>query len=112
MNFDWQKIIFFLGFLVESGVIAFLWKMYASYQQRENEKAIERAKQDEAMRSAMRSILRNNIIATCLNAEERGYIPLHDVENLNDMFSCYETLGGNGTTKQLFEKTISLPHKG
>jgi hypothetical protein len=66
----------------------------------------------EAIQNALRSILRNNIIETCLNAEERGYIPLHDVENLNDMFASYEALDGNGTTKQLYEKTIKLPHKG
>ena len=112
MELSWQNILFFSGFIIESGVIGFLWKMYKSYQKREDEKARVKAKQDEAMQNALRSILRNNIIGTCLNAEERGYIPLHDVENLNDMFANYEALGGNGTTKQLYEKTIKLPHKG
>lgn len=111
MNFDWQQLTLFFGFLVESGVLAFMWKMYVGYQEREDKKAKERAKQDEAMQNAMRSILRNNIIAMCLQAEERGYIPLHDVEALNDAFECYEALGGNGTTKQLYEKTIQLRHK-
>lgn len=112
MDFDWRELILFGGFLAESGVVAFLWKLYTNYQKREDEKARERAKQDNAMKNAMRNILRNDIIETCLVAEERGYISLHDVENLNDMFSCYEELGGNGTTKQLYMKTINLPHKG
>ena len=112
MNFEWNTIVPAFSFIVNSGIVGFMWKMYKSYHNKEKAKAIEKAKQDETIRQAMRSILRAEIIKTCLTAERRGYIPLHDVESLNDMRACYEALGGNGTTKQLCEQTLKLPHKG
>lgn len=111
MNLDWNTIGLVFSFVVNSGIGGFMWKMYKSYHDKEEAKAIEKAVQDKTIRQAMRSILRTEIIKTCLLAESRGYIPLHDVENLNDMQSCYEALGGNGTTKQLCVQALQLPHK-
>lgn len=111
MNFDWKDIAIAIGFVLETGVVGVLWRMYKGYQANETKKAQERAAQDKAMRDAMCSILRSDIFRICLKAERNGYIPLYDVENLSTMLPCYKALGGNGTAERLCEQALSLPHE-
>lgn len=40
---------------------------------------------------------------------ERNYMTNDELEQLQEMFTVYEALGGNGQTKDLYQKTLKLP---
>lgn len=108
---DLRDIAIAIGFLIETGVVGVLWKMYQSYKQNESAKAKERERQTEAINNAMLGLLRNKLRGICLKAEERDFIYIYEAEDVNFMLPAYEKLGGNGTTKQMCESVLALPHK-
>lgn len=85
--------------------------MYQTYQQNESAKAKERERQTEAINDAMLGLLRNKLRGICLKAEQRNFIYIYEAEDINFMLPAYERLGGNGTTKQMCETVLALPHK-
>lgn len=93
---NWLQLVTLLANL---GVVKVIYNLYTS-----------RSARHEAMYIGIKTILRTNIISTCINAERKGYLPLYDVENLNDMYSAYSALGGNGAVKELYQSTLRLPH--
>lgn len=108
---DLRDIAITIGFLIETGVVGVLWKMYQSYKENESAKAEERKKQTEAINKAMLGLLRNKLRGICLKAEQRNFIYIYEAEDINFMLPAYEKLGGNGTTKQMCESVLALPHK-
>lgn len=108
---DLRDIAIGIGFLVETGVVGVLWKMYQSYKENESAKAEEREKQTQAMNKAMVGLLRNKLRGICLKAEQRKFIYIYEAEDINFMLPAYEALGGNGTTKQMCKAVLDLPHK-
>lgn len=108
---DLRDIAITIGFLIETGVVGVLWKMYQTYQQNESAKAKERERQTEAINNAMVGLLRNKLRGICLKAEQRNFIYIYEAEDINFMLPAYERLGGNGTTKQMCETVLALPHK-
>lgn len=99
MEFLQQHWLQVINFFVELGFIKVFWNVYK-----------DRKKRSNAMNNGMRSILRAEIKNICIKAEEKGYLPVYAVESLNDMFSAYSALGGNGAIKELYLATLRLPH--
>lgn len=88
-----------LTLLVNCGVFKYLYNFLKEYKER-----------DAARDDATRSLLRTEIINICHKAEEKGYLPIYNLENLNDMFRAYKALGGNGAIGELYNHVKNFPH--
>lgn len=65
--------------------------------------------QFNALKSGMRSILRNSIVTSYNKALDRSYIPIHERDNLQQLYCSYRDLKGNGNVKKLVEEAMNLP---
>lgn len=88
-----------LTLLVNCGVFKYLYNFLKEYKER-----------DAARDDATRSLLRTEIINICHKAEEKGYLPIYNLENLNDMYRAYKALGGNGAIVELYNHVKNFPH--
>ena len=70
--------------------VGYLYKKYKQADARQ--KAVERGVQ---------ALLRDRIVQSYYHYEERGWITLHGLENVNAMYKEYHALGGNGTVTAL-----------
>ena len=65
--------------------------------------------EQKALRDGMRSLLRRQIIADCEQAARDGYCETKMKDTINDMYTAYHALGGNGVVSRLKEQTMNLP---
>ena len=79
-------------------------------RQEEERKAKDQAETNEAIKDAVRCILRDKLIYLMQRAERDGYAPVYVVENVATMFESYQGLHGNGLVAQLFDQFQKLPH--
>lgn len=72
-------------------------------------------KEYDALKAAVTSMLHDDLYQNCKSYLKQGYIPIDEsdevLDNLNVLYTAYHNLGGNGTGKKLYEKTINLPIK-
>lgn len=78
---------------IQLGLVQFGYRLYKKWRQK-----------SEAHDNAMRSLLRAEIIHTCHRADEKGFIEVYNLENLDDMYTAYHALGGNGAIKTMYEQ--------
>lgn len=105
---NWLLLI---NLLIEGGIAKLGYAMYKGYKKQEAEKAKQREEYTKAMQEALCSLIRSELRRICLKAENRGFIYIYEAENINLMLPAYEKTGGNGTTKQMCEAALALPHK-
>lgn len=55
----------------------------------------------KAVELGVQALLRDRIVQSYYHYEERGWITLHGLENVNAMYKQYHALGGNGTVTAL-----------
>lgn len=55
----------------------------------------------KAVELGVQALLRDRIVQSYYHYEERGWITLHGLENVNAMYKEYHALGGNGTVTAL-----------
>lgn len=94
---EWLTII---TLAVQAGILKFAYRLYKNFIVKENNRD-----------SAIRGLLRVEIINICHNAEKEGVLPIWALENLTDMYNTYKALGGNGAITGLYNKTIQLPQR-
>lgn len=70
--------------------VGYLYKKYKQTDARQ--KAVE---------LGVQALLRDRIVQSYYHYEERGWITLHGLENVNAMYKEYHALGGNGTVTTL-----------
>lgn len=70
--------------------VGYLYKKYKQTDARQ--KAVE---------LGVQALLRDRIVQSYYHYEERGWITLHGLENVNAMYKEYHALGGNGTVTAL-----------
>lgn len=70
--------------------VSYLYKKYKQADARQ--KAVE---------LGVQALLRDRIVQSYYHYEERGWITLHGLENVNAMYKEYHALGGNGTVTAL-----------
>ena len=70
--------------------VGYLYKKYKQADARQ--KAVE---------LGVQALLRDRIVQSYYHYEERGWITLHGLENVNAMYKEYHALGGNGTVTAL-----------
>jgi hypothetical protein len=68
------------------------------YIYKKNKQADARQK---AVELGVQALLRDRIVQSYYHYEERGWITLHGLENVNAMYKEYHALGGNGTVTAL-----------
>lgn len=55
----------------------------------------------KAVELGVQALLRDRIVQSYYHYEERGWITMHGLENVNAMYKQYHALGGNGTVTAL-----------
>lgn len=66
---------------------------------------------DIAIEQGVQALLRNEIIRRYREFESKGEISILDKENLEEMFTQYKNLGGNGTVKKMMDDLLNLKTK-
>ena len=94
---EWLTII---TLAIQAGILKFAYRLYKNFTEKENNRD-----------SAIRGLLRVEIINICHKAEKDGMLPIWALENLTDMYNTYKALGGNGAITGLYNKTIQLPQR-
>lgn len=77
-----------------SGILGFVTKLY---------------KDNKAVKSAILSLVRSQIVGKVEKYEEMGYLPEYARYCLEDLFKQYKSLGGNHGIEKLVEKSFDLP---
>lgn len=98
------------SFLVQCGLFKVVKNWIKENKEKERAEQERKRKEEAAILEAVKCLLRVDIIKTCCKAEEHKCLPVHEVENLTEMFAVYTALGGNGAVKELYAKAISMPH--
>lgn len=62
-----------------------------------------------ALRSGMRSMLRNSIVSAYNKAMDKEFAPVHERDNVQQMYCAYKDLKGNGNVKALVDEIMRLP---
>lgn len=99
-----------LSLVLQCGVLKFLYEYLKEYKRQEEAKKEEERKKQEAWEIAIRSLLRSEIIGIYHNAEKKGFLPIYNLENLDDMYHAYKALGGNGAITELYNQVKNYPH--
>lgn len=87
---SYWSIISTIVTVVAVPAVGYLYKKYKRADARQ--KAVE---------LGVQALLRDRIVQSYYHYEERGWITLHGLENVNAMYKEYHALGGNGTVTAL-----------
>jgi hypothetical protein len=68
-------------------------------------------KQTRAVRAGIRALLRDRIIQAYNYRMDAGYCPIYALTAIDDMYTQYKALKGNGAIDELMEKIQNLPTK-
>ena len=68
-------------------------------------------KQYIGLKNGMQSLLRNEIVRIYETYTKLGYCPSYMKENLNDIYSSYHKLKGNGMDTAMVEELYKLPNE-
>lgn len=88
-----------------AAVVALLGVMMSN-RRVEKEKA---CKENELVRSALRALLRSELMRTHHQAVRDGYAATVDKEVMERTYQSYHMLGGNGIATNLYDEMMSLP---
>ncbi len=64
--------------------------------------------EDRAIKNGMLALLRTHIIEIWDKCTERGFVHIHTMESVDEMYKQYHELGGNGTVTKLVEDLKKL----
>lgn len=64
---------------------------------------------DDAIKSALLSIIRSKIVNMCEEYQSLGYLPEYARYTLDDLHKQYKILGGNHGIEKLVHNTFDLP---
>lgn len=103
-----------IGTALITGLCMAIPQMYSTYKQsKQNKETNSKLKfnqdHNEAIRKAMISILRSQIVSKCEKYQELGYLPDYVRSCLCDLFAQYSALGGNHGVGILVDETLKLP---
>lgn len=72
-------------------------------------KLAARVKRQEAVEMGIQALLRDRMIQAYNHYSEKKYCPIYARENVEELYSRYHALGGNGTVSDLMDKLRELP---
>lgn len=68
-------------------------------------------KRGNATQSGVKALLRDRLISAIHKAKKQGFIYVHELENIDKMYTEYVTLGANGTIVHMMKEISKLPTK-
>jgi hypothetical protein len=107
----WQSVIetvqkFWLQFFLTglSGAVVMLWKKINESRKDQKKAAQEQKQENEYMREAMRSLLKDRIFYVCNQHLKAGTITTSELAVITSMEQIYEKLGGNSVAKEVYDR--------
>lgn len=85
-------------FAVLSSVVTGLWAAMGVWH-----------KKQQALENGVQALLRDRLIQSCEHYLDQGAVPVYGMENIDQMYSAYHTLGGNGAVTKLVCEARYLP---
>ena len=68
-------------------------------------------RQYKATQAGVKALLRDRLISAIHKAKKQGFIYIHELENIDKMYTEYINLGGNGTIVHMMKEVSQLPTK-
>lgn len=72
-------------------------------------KLAKKINEQESVKLGVQALLRDRIIQTYTNYNDKGFCPIYARENITALVKEYYNLGGNGVVHSLMEKLDELP---
>ena len=88
---------------------AWLFALLGALVGRLYSKVIDMRKRTKAIEDGIRALLRNDIIKAYNKCQEKGYCPIYEMENIEELYKQYHELDGNGTITELVERIREFP---
>ena len=88
---------------------AWLFALLGALVGRLYSKVIDMRKRTTAIEDGIRALLRNDIIKAYNKCQEKGYCPIYEMENIEELYKQYHELDGNGTITELVERIREFP---
>lgn len=102
MNPQITEFLFSILLMIATGVIGYIGGMM-------KKRIAKEIDEDRAIKNGLRALLREKIIEICDRCIDRGYVHIHNLESIDDLYIQYHELGGNGMVTKLVEDTKKLP---
>jgi hypothetical protein len=94
----WVGVLF--GLITTAGTVMF---------RKLNRNMNAKFREQEAIKLGVQALLRDRIVQSYNYYMEKRYCPIYAMENIEEMYTQYHALGGNGTITGLVEKLKCLP---
>lgn len=91
-------------FVAISALLSFGYRQIIRRQKEESVKNI-------ALQEGVQALLRDRIIWSYNNYQDKGYCPIYAKENVKRMYDAYHGLGGNDVATSLKDKLIAMPEE-
>lgn len=101
MNPQVTEFLFAILLMIATGIIGYIGGMMKKRISKEID-------EDKAIKNGLRALLREKIIEICDRCIDRGYVHIHNLESIDDLYVQYHELGGNGMVTKLVEDTKKL----
>lgn len=95
------EFLFSILLMIATGVIGYIGGMMKKRISKEID-------EDRAIKNGLRALLREKIIEICDRCIDRGYVHIHNLESIDDLYIQYHELGGNGMVTKLVEDARKL----
>lgn len=95
-----EKILGQIVSIMVGGLCAYLWACL-------KQKKIE----NEALKLGVQALLRDRLIQLHDYYMEKGFMPIHAKNNLENLHKNYASLGANGVIDSIYEEAMKLPTK-
>lgn len=102
----WVEELFTLIIAVFSFVIKSMHKKLKAVKAMADEEKRQREEENKAIKDGMRSLLRRQILIDCENAQGAGHCSARRKETINEMYTAYHGLGGNGVVSSAVRQVI------
>lgn len=69
----------------------------------------DKESRDKQIVEGLKSLTRIQINSACYRANSVGEIGVNELQDIEDLYKSYKTLGGNGRTEKIVKETRKLP---
>jgi len=105
----WVQWIFGVITSILAAGYAKLSKKFKDNREEQRKKAEQDAREMQALKDGMRSILRRQIIQDCEKAIAEKHCTVDSKSTINNMYESFKALGDESAIKQLVDTVVSLP---
>lgn len=88
-----------------------MWTYLDHRRQARESRAQQETAEQKAERDIVKALARVELVRVCLAYIAIGSITVEEADALTELYSPYETLGGNGNGKRLYEQAMILPKR-